>query len=191
MININLLPVRAARRKENIRRQASVFCLCVVLGLSLIVYLTFSINHKISNLNGKIEVAQAEFLKYEAIAKRVKKIKGQLRKLEEKMDIIVKLEADRTGPVRFMDALTNFVKPERMWLTGLSESRGSMKLSGVALDNKIIADFMTSLEGSPHFQKVDLVSSRQVALKGDRKFKEFTITCNVGSEEPQNRPTKS
>jgi type IV pilus assembly protein PilN len=155
------------------------------------VYLTFSMNHKISSLNGKIEVAQAEFQKYEAIAKRVKKIKGELRKLEGKMDIIVKLEANRTGPVRFMDALTNFVKPERMWLTGVSESQGSMKLSGVAVDNKIIADFMTGLEGSPYFQKVDLVSSKQVALKGDRKFKEFTITCNVGSEEPQNRPTKS
>jgi type IV pilus assembly protein PilN len=191
MITINLLPVRAARKKENIRRQVSIFFLCIVFGLCVMVYLTLSMSHKISAITEEIEEAQAELKQYEDKAKQVKKIKAELKKLEDKMDIIVKLEADRTGPVRFMDALTSFVTPEKIWLTSLSETQGRLNLIGVAADNKVVADFMTSLEGSPLFKNVDLVSSKQVDMKEGRKFKEFSITCNLVAGAPQDKPKKS
>jgi type IV pilus assembly protein PilN len=191
MIKINLLPVRAARRKENIRRQVSIFFLCIVFGVSVMVYLTLSMSHKISDVTEDIKVAQTELKRYEDKAEQVKKIKRALKKLEDKMDIIVKLEADRTGPVRFMDALTGYVTPEKMWLTSLSEKEGSLNLTGMAADNKVVADFMTSLEGSPYFRNVDLVSSKQVDLKKGRKFKQFTVTCNLVSGARDNKPKKS
>jgi type IV pilus assembly protein PilN len=106
MIKINLFPVRAARKKENIRRQVSIFFLCIVLGVCLMAYTTISMSRTISNLNRDIASTQADLAKYEAIAKQVNKMKQDLKRLEEKMDIIVQLEANRTGPVRFMDALT-------------------------------------------------------------------------------------
>lgn len=191
MIKINLLPVRAARKKENIRRQVSIFSLCVVFALCVMAYLTLSINHSISTVNEDIAVTQAELTKYEAIGKQVRKMKQELRKLEEKMNIIVKLEAGRTGPVRFMDELTSIVVPQKIWLTGLSETKDALKLSGMASDNKVIADFMTSLEKSSLFQKVDLVSSKQVAVQKNRKFKRFTITCNLVNAGLAKKPTKS
>ena len=191
MIKINLLPVRAARKKENIRQQVSIFSLCVLFGLCAMVYLTLSMSHKISVINEDIQVAQAELKKFEAIGKQVREMRNELKKLEDKMDIIVRLEANRTGPVRFMDALTGFVVPEKMWLTNLSEKQGSLKLSGMAADNKVIADFMTSLERSPQFQAVDLVSSKQVDLKQGRKYKQFTVSCGLASGEPQQKPKKS
>ena len=191
MIKINLLPVRAARKKENIRRQVSIFSLCVLFGLCVMVYLTLLMSHKISAINEDIQVTQAELKKFEAIGKQVRKMRSELKKLEGKMDVIVRLEANRTGPVRFMDALTGFVVPEKMWLTDLSEKQGSLKLSGMAADNKVIADFMTSLEKSPQFQAVDLVSSKQVDLKKGRKYKQFTVSCGLVSGRPQNKPKKS
>ena len=191
MIKINLLPVRAARKKENIRRQVSIFFLCVVFAMCVMVYLTISTNRKIGDLNKKIELAQADLKKFEAKAKEVKKIKQELKKLEAKMDIIVKLESDRTGPVRFMDALTGFVVPDKMWLKTLSEAKGTLKLAGVAADNKTVADFMTTLEQSPLFKNVDLVASKQVTLQKRHKFKEFTITCRLSGKQPAKKPTES
>ncbi len=179
MIRINLLPVRAARKKENIRRQVSIFFLCIVFSLCVMVYFTISTNRKISNLSRDIEIAHAELKKYEAKAKEVRKIKSNLKKLEAKMDVIVKLEANRTGPVRLMDALTGFVVADKMWLTNLTETTGKIKLDGVASDNKTVADFMTSLEGSSLFGGVDLISSKQVQLKPGKKFKKFSIACNL------------
>lgn len=191
MIKINLLPVRAARKKENIRRQVSIFSLCILFGFCVMVYLTLTMNHKISVINDDIQVAQTELKKFKAIVKQVRNMRQELKKLENKMDVIVKLEANRTGPVRVMDALTGFVVPEKMWLTTLSEKQGSLSLSGMAADNKVVADFMTSLEKSPQFRIVDLVSSKQVDLKQGRKYKQFTISCVLASGKPKNKPKKS
>ena len=82
MIKINLLPVRAARKKENIRRQVSVFFLCVIFAFCVMAYLTVSFNQKISRLNQNIEDSRNELKKYEKIAKSVKKMRAELKKLE-------------------------------------------------------------------------------------------------------------
>ena len=192
MIKINLLPVRAARKKENIRRQVSIFSLCVLFGICLMVYVALSMGHKISSVKNDIQLAQTELKKYEAIVEQVKKMRRELKKLEDKMDIIVTLEANRSGPVRFMDALTGIVEPEKLWITSLSEKNGTLKLSGMATDNKVVADFMTSLEKSPQFQGVDLVTSKQVKKEKGPKYKQFTVSCNLaaGGLQP-NKPKKS
>jgi type IV pilus assembly protein PilN len=182
MITINLLPVRAARKKENVRRQVSVFLLCVVLTLCVLAYFTVSMSHKVSRLSQNIETTDAELKKYQAKAKQAANIRKKLKTLEEKMDIIVKLEANRRGPVRFMDALTELVVGNKMWLTSLNESQGNMKLAGIATDNKTIADFMTNLEKSPYFSSVDLISSKQTESKEKQSFKQFTITCQVSDK---------
>jgi type IV pilus assembly protein PilN len=191
MIKINLFPVRAARKKENIRRQVSIFFLCIVLSVCLMAYTTISMSRTISNLNRDIASTQADLEKYEAIAKQVNKMKQDLKRLEEKMDIIVQLEANRTGPVRFMDALTEVVVADKMWLTSLNESGGNMELRGMATDNKIVADFMTRLEKLPIFGTVDLISSMQIRERQDKKFKQFIITCRMIQGQPKTKPKTS
>jgi type IV pilus assembly protein PilN len=190
MIRINLLPVRAARKKESIRLQVSIFGLSLVAVLLLMAQFWMSLDHTISDLQDKIAVAQTYLQKYQKVIKEANKIKTELQKLEQKMDVIVKLEADRGGPVRFMDGLTGLVVPDKMWLTSLSESKGQMTLSGVAVDNKTVADFMTNLEKSPFFGVVNLISSKQVNVE-ERKFKEFTITCPLLREEAAGKPAAS
>ncbi len=188
MIRVNLLPVRAARKRENIRRQVSVFALCIVFTVSAMAYLAVSMTGTISDLTAKIEAAQRDLKRYQTAANRVKKIKSELQKLREKTDIIAKLEENRTGPVQIMDALTSLVVAERMWLTSLTEAGGKMNLAGVAMDNKTIADFMTRLENSPYFKVVDLISSKQIKLQKDKKFKQFTMTCQLSSRGPKKEP---
>ncbi len=191
MIKINLFPVRAARKKENIRRQVSIFFLCIVLLVCLMAYITISMSRTISNLNRGIESTRTDLAKYEAIAEQVKKMKQDLKRLEEKMDIIVQLEANRTGPVRFMDALTEVVVADKMWLTGLTQSEGSMRLTGMATDNKTVADFMTRLEKVPIFGAVDLISSTQITQKQDKKFKQFIITCSMSRLQSKKKSKSS
>jgi type IV pilus assembly protein PilN len=185
MIRINLLPVRAARKKENIRRQVSIFFLCVFFFVSVMGYMAFHLSHSISKLTANIENAQTELTKLQAIVKQVNEIKKKLNTLEAKMDIIAMLELNRGGPVRVMDALTSLVVAEKMWLTSLTEAGGKMSLEGVAMDNKTIADFMTRIEKSPYFKVVDLDISKQIKLGKDKMFKRFTITCRLSSNGPK------
>lgn len=185
MIRINLLPVRAAQKRENIRRQVSYFLGCVILVVVAMAYFTINLNRNISNLTVEIEDAKSELTKLQAIVKKVNQIKKELNKLKAKMDVIARLEANRPGPARIMDALTSLVVTDRMWLTKMSEAGGKMNLAGVAMDNKTIADFMTRLEKSPHFNEVDLISSTQVKLEKGKKFKKFTIICWMSGKGPK------
>jgi hypothetical protein len=63
-----------------------------------------------------------------------------------------------------------------------------MNLSGMAVDNKTVADFMTRLEESPFFDQVVLVSSRQTPLGPDRKFMAFNIYCQALALLPPQGP---
>ncbi|OEU52993.1 MAG: hypothetical protein BA872_09515 [Desulfobacterales bacterium C00003060] len=187
MIRINLLPVRAARKKENVRRQLCVFSLSVFFALGVMTYIAIHLDGTISDLDVKIENAQQELRRYQAIVKQVKKIKKQLKTLEAKMKVIEMLEANRSGPARIMDALTSLVVANKMWLTSMTQTGGMMNLEGVATDNKTVADFMKRLEVSPSFQKVDLIASKQTTIDQNRKFKRFTITCQPTSSKPSEK----
>ncbi len=191
MIKINLLPVRAARTKENIRRQVSIYLLCIVFSVVAMGYLSVSMSHKIGRLNTKIEDGNKELQKFQAIEKQVNKMKKELKKLNDKMNIIAKLDASRSGPVRIMDALTNVVVADKMWLTSLKQKTGKLTLDGIAVDNKTVADFMTSLEDSPYFQGVDLVKSQQKPMKQGKNFKQFSITCQALHAPPAKKSKAS
>ncbi len=184
MIRVNLLPVRAARKKENVRRQVSIFFLTVFFGICAMGYFFFSLNRAMGELNDQISNAQQELTELKAISRKVKEIKDKLDKLNAKMDIIQKLDTNRTRSVRIMDALTSLVVAQKMWLTNLKDTGGRMTLNGVAVDNKTIADFMRRLEGSPYFDQVNLVSSKQVAMGEGRKFNGFNINCMVSVLKP-------
>ena len=63
MIRINLLPFRAARKKENIRRQVSIFLLSLAFMLIILFYFNFSLNSKIGNLNSNIKATNSDLIK--------------------------------------------------------------------------------------------------------------------------------
>ena len=53
MIRINLLPFRAARKKENIKRQITVYGLVIVLLITVMAYYFLQLNSTLTNLKDK------------------------------------------------------------------------------------------------------------------------------------------
>ena len=179
MIRINLLPFRAARKKENIRRQVSIFLLSLAFALIILFYFNFSLNSKIGNLNTKIKDTKTELDKYAKINKEIDQIKKKLDNLKKKMAVMDTLEANRFAPIRLMDTMTEVVVPKRMWFTNLQSRGQKVSISGVALDNTTVADFMVRLENSGLFQDVDLKTlKRPKTTKGQAsQFKTFSVIC--------------
>jgi type IV pilus assembly protein PilN len=147
------------------------------MAVAFMGYLAWDLTSDINKTEEEIEVAQAELAELEAINRQVKEIQDRLNRLRAKMDIIQRLDANRTGSVRIMDALTSLVVEQKMWLTSLTEAGGQMTLTGVAVDDKTVADFMRRLNASPYFDQVSLVFTKQEDMGQDRKFKGFTVTC--------------
>ena len=179
MIRINLLPYRLARKKENIRRQVSIFCLFLIfVGISC-YYFQNILNTRIEKLNTQIDLTKNEINKYRKITSEIDMIIKNLAVLKKKTAVINNLEMDRKRPVKLLDTMTQVVVPKRMWFTSLTSGANTVGIDGIALDNKTIADFMTRLEGSKLFSAVNLKSIRQQNIQRvNLNLKRFAITSN-------------
>jgi len=176
MIRINLLPFRAARKKENIRRQVSIFMLSLVFLLIIFFYYNFSLSKKVDSLNASIKQTKTELAKYNKINNEIAQIKKKLNNLKKKMAVMKTLEANRFEPTRLLDIMTQVVVPKRMWFTRLESKGGKVNINGIALDNKTVADFMVRLEDCGLFKEVDLKTLKRTKAKS-ANLKSFAISC--------------
>lgn len=189
MIRINLLPFRTERKKENVRRQVSLFLLSLVLVLVVLVYYNFSLSAKIGKLNNKISATKTDLQRYNEINKEIARIKNNLETLRKKVAVIEKLESDRHAPVRLMDTLTQVLVAKRMWFTRLEVKETTVKIKGIALDNKTVADFMVRLQNSGLFSNVNLNTLKREAVQ-KTNLKSFEITCTKVSPQIQKAESK-
>lgn len=197
MIRINLIPFRAARKKENIRRQVTIASLTILFIVLVMVYSQLKLNSMINNLNTKIQNTKDELKKVEQQAKQVDYIKNELNKLKQKINVIGNLEANRKASVTLLDDMTKMVAekttmpadtPEgqavepakRLWFTRFEANGNTINIKGIALDNKTVADFMTRLEVSKLFTNVNLQMLKQQKLNR-LNLKTFSITCTRAS----------
>ncbi len=177
MIRINLLPFRAARKKENVRRQFSVFLLSLALIVVVLIFAQTILAGKINQLNDQITYTKSEIEKYAKINEEIQTIKKKIEVLNKKIEVIKNLEANRTEPVKLLDAMTGLTVVNRMWFTDFSSKDGTVTIDGIALDNKTVADFMTRLEKSNLFSVVNLKTLRQTTFQ-QINMKTFSINCN-------------
>ncbi len=184
MIRINLLPFRAARKKENIRRQISIFTLSLFFIFVALFYYNSVLANQVTELEAGVRSTNAELLKYRAINKEIRVIEAKLKILKQKRKVIEDLAASREDAVRLLDMMTRVMVPGRMWLASFSAMGDSVKLSGTAIDNKTVADFMTNLQNVEQFSDVNLLMTSQKAFKPNVFFKSFSINFNRSQMKP-------
>lgn len=177
MIRINLLPVRAEKRRESLRQQAVVAVGVIVVLVAGIALVHVTLGSDIDHMRDQITQRQAEISRLQAVIGEVKEFRKKKRDLEEKIEVINKLEQRQRGPVRVLDALARVI-PEKMWIEKLKDSGGTVSLEGIAIDNQTIARFMTQMEASPWFQGVRLEVTRQVTRAGVN-LKSFSLKASV------------
>lgn len=181
MIKINLLPVRETKKKETERKQILTVAGAVISALIIVLIVHLTISRKISDVNEKTHLTQAEIDSLGEVIGDVANFKQNKAKIEGKLAVIKRLDARRGGPVHILDELATRL-PDKLWLTTLSKSSGSLTLQGFSIDNETIATYMTRLEQSPYLSNVELERS-QLKEEGSLKLNEFTIRCAAGLPE--------
>lgn len=177
MIRINLLPVRAAQKKEKLRSQISIFFLCMILVCiacgALYVQKTIAIN------TVKDEIAGIN-QKNKALTKKIGQVKDFEKKkadLGKKLAILQTLKDGKSGPVHLLDELSTAL-PDKLWLTKFSEKGGRINLQGIADNENTVAVFMRNLDASPYYKGIELSVTEQTKA-GKRKMQKFTLNCSV------------
>ena len=187
MIRINLLPFRAARKKENIRRQVSVFALSLVLVVIVAAWFNYFLAGKVSTLEKKISDTKAQVEKYNKINKEIAEIKKKLAILNKKIEVIKTLDLTRQAPVKLLDDMSRLIVDKQMWLTGIQEKNGSIRVTGIALDNPTVAEYMTRLESAKQYRNVKLVSINQDQSVQGLTLKRFDIRFNTAPIKPESK----
>jgi len=190
MIRINLLPFRLARKKENIRRQVSVFFLSILLIGVALIWFTLSIDAKINETKGRIASVQSEIRLYKEKANRVTAIKKKLKLLEDKLKIVASLKTKKNEQQILLEEMADRLVKTRMWIESLTANETTVVVTGVAYDNPTIADFMRNLERSSLFSFVDLKRSRLRAFEGNVHLKAFELQCTKAKPVSDHPPKK-
>lgn len=185
MIRINLLPFRAARKKENIRRQVSICLLSVVLVVIVASWLNYLLSSKIDTIDKQIKDTKTQVEKYNKINQEIAEIKQKLDILNKKIEVIKSLDLTRKAPVELLADMSKFVVEKQMWLTSIEEKSGEIKVVGIALDNPTIAEYMTRLQASKKYVDVKLMSINQDTSIKDLTLKRFEIRFQTALKEKQ------
>ncbi len=180
MIRINLFPFRAARIKENIRRQVTVYLLSVIFLIAAMSYYFLDINSKVKSLRRDQDAKEKELATFKDTNIKIAKLKETIAEVEVKLKTIKGLEKGKTGPVKLLDDIATSVPRDKLWLTTLREERGILTLAGTAMDNETVADFMNRLESTESLTSVELVRTRQKKVKELKlNLKDFELSCKT------------
>jgi type IV pilus assembly protein PilN len=199
MIRVNLLPYRAARIKENIRRQVTIYILStlfLILFFGIFPYNPISyvaLNKEVKSLRQKRDDRKKELASYRDTTVKIKALEKTKAEIDVKLGKINELKKVKTGPVRLLDDIATSVPKDKLWLTALKENKGILVLEGTAMDNETVADFMNRLKDTRSVRAVELVRTKQKEIKElNLNLKDFALTCQTYAfREEQKAPPQT
>jgi type IV pilus assembly protein PilN len=177
MIKINLLPVRAAKKKETAVQQTTIFCVSLLLVAVVVTCLYLVKRVQVSTAQDDISTANSRIMELKKKIGKLEELKTLKDQVKKKLDVLVQLRKNKTGPAERLATLSD-ITPEQLWLTGYTETGSDIKLSGIAYTEELIATFMRSLEASADYMGVELVVSEQLD-SGGTKLKKFELSCKL------------
>jgi type IV pilus assembly protein PilN len=209
MIKINLLPVKAAKRRADGQRQ-------ILIGAAVVTVSVIGIILFHGTTVARIDGERAENSRLEDAIKKLKAeigdydvIKAQREGLIKQRDAIKKLQANRSGPVWMMRELSDILtpgkgptidkaayeeklktdpnagfnpnwEPKRVWLLNYSERAQSVNLRGAAKSDEDVAEFLKRLKQSAFFSNVYWQKTEpQFDSHLNVAYVTFDVTCKV------------
>jgi type IV pilus assembly protein PilN len=187
MIQINLLPVREAKRKADVKQNALELVFALIVVGATIYYVHSDLTTQIDTAQNRITQMQNDIEKFKPQLDQVAAFRAKKAELQKKIDVIAGLDRARKGPVRVMDELATHT-PERLWLDSVSTKGTTLELTGQSLDNELVAVFLGSLGDSPYFDNVDLNSTELGDGPDGLKVVKFKIQAQMVAPTAQTAP---
>jgi len=177
MIQINLLPVRAERRKEFIRKQLSIAALSIFFAVAIMGLLFIRLQGQLHDTENSLARTNRKIKQLAPVIKKIEAYKKQKDEISKKIAVIIDLDRYRLAPVVVLSDL-NLQRPEKLWFTNLKENSRHLTISGVAVDNETIVTFLNNLKQSIPLHNSDLTLLRSQNIE-KLELKKFTIDCTL------------
>jgi type IV pilus assembly protein PilN len=209
MIKINLLPVKAAKRREQGQKQ--LLAGVVVISAALVAIIAFHGTQvsKINQMRDDNQKLSRAIAQLKAEIGDYDLIKAQRDELIRQRDAIKRLQANRSGPTYMMRELSDILTPgkgptfnkeqyedrikrdpnagfnpnwdtRRAWLISYAETAHSVKLKGGAKSDEDVAEFLKRLKVSAFFSDVYWQQTQpEVDTKLNVSYVTFDVQCRV------------
>ena len=184
MIRINLLkperkdvkeaPHAAPPMEFREKKRTPLWGLILLVAVAAIVVLFFYMRGEMAKEQDLLAKAQEEKRSLQYVVAKLDQLEKQRDLLQRKIRLIQDLKAIQPSAVIIMDELSKHL-PEWVWLTETAFSGNNVRLKGRSVSNNLLADYIHSLEQSPFFQDVNLISSILRRNRSDA-FYEFSLS---------------
>lgn len=177
MIRINLLPWRAARRKDQRQHLAVLGGMVAVLGLLIVGAVHLTISGYISVQNDRNAFLKRENVRLDKEIEEIKKLKTEIDALVARKQIIERLQADRAQAVYLLQELVQQV-PDGIYLKTIKQTGLKVNLSGYAQSNARVSTLMRNFAASPYLENPDLVEIKAVMVS-NKRVSEFNMNVSL------------
>lgn len=181
MIRINLLPVKAAQKKEKLKGQLTVAGISVLVALGLCALAYMQMLNWVEEARSSVEDKKMEITRLMKTIGEANEYKKRQEALQAKLDVLDKLEKSRSGPIILLDELYKAM-PDKLWLETFTENGQKANLSGYGINEETVALFMRNLDLSSAFANISLKGTQQT-VKDGVKLNKFDIECNLESKK--------
>lgn len=175
MIRINLLPARVSKKKQAGTQQLVLFALVLVAGLIANYVWASARAGDLAARQQRLARTRADIAQLDKIIGEVSSLREEQKALREKLDVLAKLKAGRTGPVRMLDELAT-ITPKRLWLKKMDDKGGKVDFDGTAATIDDVSAFMTALKTSRYFGDVEL---KKTTARTEGKYR--VVDFNIGA----------
>ena len=135
----------------------------------------------VDRANERVAALNTQLAQFKPQQEQVEGFKNKKSEIEQKLEVIQRLERSRSGPVHILDELASRT-PERVWLTSLTATGGKIELEGMSLDNELVALFLTALNDSAYFANVELKTT-ELKTVDSLKLNTFRIVAQLESPD--------
>lgn len=170
---VNLLPWREIRRREKDRQLLSASIATWVLMVVVVFYAQWYMNDVIDHQKNRNSFLSSEISKLEKQIEEIEDLKRRKDALLARMEIIQRLQSDRTKIVHVFDDLVRKL-PEGIYLTQFAKKKNTMALNGYAQSNARVSALMNSLEASDWFTNANL-DVINVTPQGGSRISKFSL----------------
>ena len=209
MIKINLLPVKATKRREQGVRQLIIGLVTVSAALVAIIIFNSAQRSQINQMRADNQATSRAIAQLKAEIGDYEVVKAQRDELIRQRDAIKRLQANRSGPTHMMRELSDILTPgkgptfnkeqyeetikrdpnagfnpnwdtRRAWLISYVEQSHSVKIKGGAKSDEDVAEFLKRLKVSAFFSEVYWQQTKpEVDTKLNVSYVTFDVTCRV------------
>lgn len=191
MIRINLLgQVRPkTSRGPAIPLESSLRLILFVASLLVAAVVLYAMYHQkqteLVGIESHITSLQAEMTRLQQVKAEVQQYEQQKTVLQERIDVIEQLQANRSGGQQLLEMVAVTVEHSNdLWLTSMTRNGNSLDLTGEAVSINALANFVTQMKRSGYFDNIDMKqASENDLVKGAQTFG-FTMSAEITPTKP-------